>query len=168
MNDKVREQILAIRDTGATNMFDKITVQRTATERGYYELVSFLEEKTKEYIQFILTGESEEQYSEASQSAAFVRKAYALDDLIAWDKEAKQRSKYIVEKTITLDEEDYMHFAGNLLSDMWFLVENLDKMFVDKSGIKHCLFIRKEGANGGILVESEGYSYARYAAYLKG
>jgi hypothetical protein len=61
-----------------------------------------------------------------------------------------------------------MHFAGNLLSDMWFLVENLDKMFVDKSGIKHCLFIRKEGANGGILVESEGYSYARYAAYLKG
>ena len=60
MNDKIREQILAIRDTGATNMFDKITVQRMAIERGHFELVSFLEENTKEYIHFILTGESEE------------------------------------------------------------------------------------------------------------
>ena len=166
MNDKIRKQILAIRDTGSTNMFDKITVQRLAIERGYYELVSFLEDKTKAYIQFILTGESEKQYTEVSQNAAFVRKAYSLDDLIAGDKEAKQRSRYSVEKTIILDEEGYRHFADNLIADAQFITENIEKMFVDKNGIKHCLFIRKEGANGGILVESEGYSYARYAAYL--
>ena len=38
MNKKVKEQILAIRDTGLTNMFDVNTVQRLAYERDFYEL----------------------------------------------------------------------------------------------------------------------------------
>ena len=39
MTDTVREQILAIQNTGLTNMFDVPTVQRLAYDRGYYELV---------------------------------------------------------------------------------------------------------------------------------
>lgn len=35
MSDTIREQILAIRDTGLTNMFDVQTVQRLAFDRGY-------------------------------------------------------------------------------------------------------------------------------------
>lgn len=57
MNDKIKEQILAIRDTGITNMFDTNTVQRLAYDRDYYELVVFIEEHPKEYISFILTGD---------------------------------------------------------------------------------------------------------------
>ena len=57
MTDKLREQILAIRDTGETNMFDTARVQRMAYDRGFYELVLFLEEHNKEYAHFILTGE---------------------------------------------------------------------------------------------------------------
>jgi hypothetical protein len=57
MTDKLREQILAIRDTGETNMFDTARVQRMAYDRGFYELVLFLEEHKKEYAHFILTGE---------------------------------------------------------------------------------------------------------------
>jgi hypothetical protein len=57
MTDKVKEQILAIRDTGETNMFDTARVQRMAYDRGFYELVLFLEEHKKEYAHFILTGE---------------------------------------------------------------------------------------------------------------
>jgi hypothetical protein len=34
MDEKVKEQILAIRDTGLTNMFDVNTVQRLAYETG--------------------------------------------------------------------------------------------------------------------------------------
>ena len=59
MTEKVKEQILAIRDTGLTNMFDIPMVQRLAYERGYYELVSYLEEHRKEYAHFILTGEAD-------------------------------------------------------------------------------------------------------------
>ncbi len=58
MTDKVREQILAIRDTGLTNMFDLNAVQRLAFERGFYELVNFIEEDRKAYVRFILTGEA--------------------------------------------------------------------------------------------------------------
>lgn len=59
MSDKVREQILAIRATGLTNMFDTIMVQRLANDMNYYELVIFIEEHRKEYVQFILTGKTE-------------------------------------------------------------------------------------------------------------
>jgi len=57
MDAKVKEQILAIRDTGLTNMFDIPMVQRLAYDRGFYELVCWLEEHQKEYTHFILTGE---------------------------------------------------------------------------------------------------------------
>lgn len=59
MTQTIKEQILAIRDTGLTNMFDVNTVQRLAYERDFYELVLFLEENRKEYVRFILTGEEE-------------------------------------------------------------------------------------------------------------
>ena len=58
MDEKVREQILAARDTGLTNMFDITTVQRIAFEAGYYELVNYLEDHRKEYVHFIFTGEA--------------------------------------------------------------------------------------------------------------
>jgi hypothetical protein len=58
MDEKVKEQILAIRDTGLTNMFDVNTVQRLAYEKDLYELVLYLEDHRKEYVNFILTGEA--------------------------------------------------------------------------------------------------------------
>ena len=58
MSDKVKKQILAIRDSAATNMMDVIRVQREAYERGFYELVIFIEENRNAYVQFILYGDS--------------------------------------------------------------------------------------------------------------
>ena len=57
MTEKVKKQILAIRDTGLTNMFDLNAVQRLANDRGMYELVIFIEENRASYVLFILTGE---------------------------------------------------------------------------------------------------------------
>ena len=57
MNETIKKQILAIRDTGLTNMFDMNMVQRLAYERNFYELVAFIEEHRKEYVQFILYGD---------------------------------------------------------------------------------------------------------------
>lgn len=58
MNETIKEQIFAIRDTGLTNMFDVNAVQRLAYERDFYDLVLYLEENRKEYVQFIMTGET--------------------------------------------------------------------------------------------------------------
>ena len=58
LNMVIKKQILAIRDTGLTNMFDTNMVQRLAYERDFYELVVFIEEHRKEYVHFILYGEA--------------------------------------------------------------------------------------------------------------
>lgn len=59
MTDKVREQILAVRATGRTNMFDTNAVQVIADEMHFYELVVFIEEHKDKYARFILTGEQQ-------------------------------------------------------------------------------------------------------------
>lgn len=59
MTDKVREQILAVRATGRTNMFDTNAVQVIADEMRFYDLVVFIEEHRDKYAHFILTGEQQ-------------------------------------------------------------------------------------------------------------
>ena len=58
MSETVKKQILAIRDTGLTNMFDVRTVQHIANDMKFYELVVYLEEHRREYAHFILTGKA--------------------------------------------------------------------------------------------------------------
>ena len=57
MDSKVKEQILAIRASGLTNMFDTRAVQRIAHEMNFFELVVFLENHKNKYVRFILAGE---------------------------------------------------------------------------------------------------------------
>ena len=57
MNEKIRSQILDIRNSGAVNMFSVNEVQRLAFEKDYHELVLFIEENRKAYVHFIMTGE---------------------------------------------------------------------------------------------------------------
>lgn len=59
MDGKVKEQILAVRDSGLTNMLDVVMVQRIAFERGYYELVNFIEENRSRYVHFIFNRDGE-------------------------------------------------------------------------------------------------------------
>ena len=59
MNDTIKEQLLAVRDTGLTNMFDCKTVEHIAHEFGYYALEQYVRENRKAYSHFILTGEEE-------------------------------------------------------------------------------------------------------------
>jgi hypothetical protein len=60
MTETICQQILAVRDTGLTNMFDTNTVQRIAYDMDFFELVCFIEEDRKAYVRFILTGKSSE------------------------------------------------------------------------------------------------------------
>lgn len=59
MNQKIKDQILTVRDTGLTNMFDVRAVQKIAYEMDFYELVNFLEEDRKAYVNFIMHGDEE-------------------------------------------------------------------------------------------------------------
>lgn len=59
MDSKVKEQILAIRDTALTNMFDIPRVTSLAKNMGYYDLVLFLQYNRAEYVSFIMYGDEE-------------------------------------------------------------------------------------------------------------
>ena len=55
--EKLKKQILAIRDFGQVNMLDINGVQQLAYRCNFYDLVLFIEEHKKDYGKFIMTGE---------------------------------------------------------------------------------------------------------------
>jgi len=70
-------------------------------------------------------------------------------------------------KEVVLTETDFNKFLNNMLDDFDFIDEHKELMYVDENGVYNCIFVTSENADYGILVESEGYSYARYSAYIK-
>ena len=70
-----------------------------------------------------------------------------------------------IERVIRLTDSEFAMFQQTLLADYDFLHENADLMRVE-NGVTHCLLVVGETFEDGILVNSEGSSYARYAAYF--
>jgi len=60
MTDKIKEQLMVIRDSGFTNMFDIPRVRQIATDLGYDDLVEYLDQNRKSYARFILYGDDSE------------------------------------------------------------------------------------------------------------
>lgn len=56
ISEKIIEQIITVRDTGLTNMFDVRRVQQIANDLGFYDLVIFIEDEKSKYVNFILSG----------------------------------------------------------------------------------------------------------------
>lgn len=73
--------------------------------------------------------------------------------------------KCVVEKVVELSKKQYEEFDKDKLGDYRFIEENTEYMYEDEQG-KHCILILGEGMEDGILIEAEGYSYAKYAAVL--
>lgn len=89
--------------------------------------------------------------------AIFTRKA---ENFHVWD--------CVIEKIVELPEAEYKHFKTAPLRDMPFIAENTDLMHRDENGVFHCLLVLGEGTSDGILIESEGYNYARYSSFMPG
>jgi gamma-glutamylcyclotransferase (GGCT)/AIG2-like uncharacterized protein YtfP len=53
----IRNQIMAVRATGEANMLDINTVMRIADREGYFDLVVFIIDHKREYVNFILHGD---------------------------------------------------------------------------------------------------------------
>ena len=71
-----------------------------------------------------------------------------------------------VSKTIRLPAEVFEAVLQKPMRNYDFIQENIEQMHCDSSGVYHCLLLTGEGRNDGLLVESEGYSYCRYASYV--
>lgn len=74
MTQEVMKQILLVRDTGETNMFDMQAVQYIAINNDWFDLVAYLGDLSnyrlsrpikKEYFNFIVTGKNSDGVSVA-------------------------------------------------------------------------------------------------------
>lgn len=70
-----------------------------------------------------------------------------------------------IRKVVTLTDGAYRYFKNHLTEDYPFLQENRNQMGYD-NGIRQCLLVMGESSEDGILVDSSGYEYARYAAHI--
>lgn len=70
-----------------------------------------------------------------------------------------------IEKVITLSDVEFDQFQQTLLNDYDFLRDNAELMRVE-NGVTHCLLVVGMNSDDGVLVNSEGSSYARYAAFF--
>ena len=108
---------------------------------------------------------------EEKQFAVFCRKASDVDELAASAESPgmqKTRTAFQVERVVVLSDAEYAVFRKEgFMQDQIFLFENGDRMWFDPSeACWHCLLVKGEHSREGILVEAEGYSYARYAAHV--
>lgn len=72
----------------------------------------------------------------------------------------------VIEKVMELTAQEYDAFSQDMLADYDFIKDNIGLMYSDSEGAYHCLLVVGEDRSDGVLIESEGSSYARYAAFL--
>lgn len=89
-----------------------------------------------------------------------------INAVFAYKENEFKVEKCKIEKIIYLSEEEFTEFKKNMLLDMECIKENKDKMYIDENGIKHTIMITSKESSDGIIVESSGYDWARYSAYV--
>lgn len=105
-----------------------------------------------------------EKYSPFEHQIRFHRKPSDLNELKSY-KDGHESDVFKVERVVELTPEQFYFFSRNLIADSPVITENKDSMWHDGM-YWHCLLVRSPGVSDSILVEFEGYDYARYCAYV--
>lgn len=84
----------------------------------------------------------------------------------ATDYELIPQDEFVIEKTITIKPRLFDTFIKEPLDNYKFIDENKDLMWIDVKEVYHCIFVTSDEHDFGILVQSDGYGYARFSAYL--
>lgn len=84
-------------------------------------------------------------------------------------KESEFRTRAcVVEKAIGVPHAEFDELKRHPLRDNRLIAENVDIMYCDNDDNYHCLLIYDEEQGDGLIIESEGTSYARYSQYIPG
>lgn len=102
----------------------------------------------------------------SENSARFYRKAASVRELVA-RAHLPEKTRFQITKVIELPTNQYRRYMNELLRDVSFISRNVtDMRFDERSETFLCLFVTCRDANTGLLVESEGFGYARYTAFI--
>ena len=72
-----------------------------------------------------------------------------------------------IEKVVDLSASEFAALTVTPLRDHPAVAANRSCMF-SEDGVMHCLLALEQGGGDGLLIESEGYDYPRYAAFVPG
>lgn len=75
-------------------------------------------------------------------------------------------SDFVIEKTVQIPDEDFEKMLQYPMKTQPWIEDNIDLMYRDNHDIFHCILVTGQERTDGILIESEGYAYARYASYV--
>ena len=76
------------------------------------------------------------------------------------------RDKCVVEKVIEIPETDFKRLLAAPLEDKYYIKQYRKLMGVDEDSTSHCILVIDCHNGDGMLIESEGYNYARYSQYI--
>ncbi|WMI82428.1 DUF3846 domain-containing protein [Anaerotignum sp. MB30-C6] len=79
---------------------------------------------------------------------------------------AVQTQPCVIEAVEQMDREKFKEFSNGLLEDRQFIADHKEDMFVDSNGVIHGLLALDMESGDGILIDSSGYDYARYSAFM--
>ena len=71
-----------------------------------------------------------------------------------------------VDITVTLAHSEFEYFRCHTLDFQEFIAESLRYLPITTDNTRHCIMVLDEEADDGILVDPQGYNYARYSAYI--
>ena len=72
----------------------------------------------------------------------------------------------VVEKAVGISHAEFENLRMNALKDNDIIRRNKGNMWFGTDDRYHCLLVYDKEQGDGLLVESEGYDYARYAQYI--
>lgn len=72
----------------------------------------------------------------------------------------------VVEKVVTVYGRSFSELKDHTMRDNSYIAENRDLMYVDSDDVAHCLLLVDYDSGDGLLVESEGSSYARRSQFI--
>lgn len=81
-------------------------------------------------------------------------------------KETLDPEEHTVEYAVKLSKEDYLSLLYHPLDDREFIKDFNDTMYQDEIGLHHSIIAYSDDYADGILIQSEGYDYARYQNYI--
>lgn len=65
-----------------------------------------------------------------------------------------------------MNDKEFERFSKNLLSEQSFIVDKKEEMYIDSTGQIHGLLALNKDSGDGILIDSQGYDYPRYVAFM--
>lgn len=88
------------------------------------------------------------------------------DAMFYYNENDPNKGCVVIEKIISLSDEDFGFFGENIRQEASFITDNEELQYLDQQMTLHCLFIRKEDGEAGVLISHDKKSGEVYSGYL--